>query len=184
MGRNCTSPRGRLVASMGLPSLPSTARLGRTRRLGCLGDRASVLRGNACQGKRGNLDKTTQPSMVPSLPGTMIRMPSSVMVAGPSGCGKTQLVDEMLTEQRVFQRTTARIVYRYGVWQSRFARMKKKGIRFYQGIPTPLTWENGSRVKGAIFWCWTISWKKGATTRACWIYSPKIPIIATSRCCI
>ena len=66
----------------------------------------------------------------------MIRMPSSVMVAGPSGCGKTQLVDEMLTEQRAFQQTAARIVYCYGVWQPRFAGMKKKGIRFHQGIPT------------------------------------------------
>ena len=42
-----------------------------------------------------------------------------------------------MTEQRAFQQTPARIVYCYGVWQPRFAGMKKKGIRFHQGIPTP-----------------------------------------------
>ena len=76
----------------------------------------------------------------------MIRMPSSVMIAGPSGCGKTQLVDDLLTEQRVFQRPPTEMVYCYGVWQPRFTRMKKKGVRFHQGISTPSqlgTWFSG-----------------------------------------
>ena len=59
------------------------------------------------------------------------------MGAGPLGCGKTQLVHEMLTGEHVYQRTPARIVYCYGVWQPSFAGMKKKDIRFHQGIPTP-----------------------------------------------
>ena len=56
----------------------------------------------------------------------MIRKASSVMIAGPSGCGKTQLVDDLLTEQRVFQRPPTEIVYCYGVWQPRFTRVQKK----------------------------------------------------------
>ena len=29
------------------------------------------------------------------------------------------------------------MVYCYGVWQPRFTQMKKKGVPFHQGIPTP-----------------------------------------------
>ena len=79
----------------------------------------------------------------------MIRMPSSVMVAGPSGSGKTQLVEDLLTQQRVFQFSPTRIVYCYGVWQPRFARMKKNGIHFHEGIPDPeqlTTWFRGHKM--------------------------------------
>ena len=75
-------------------------------------------------------------------------MPSSVMVAGPSGSGKTQLVEDLLTQQRVFQFSPTRIVYCYGVWQPRFARMKKNDIHFHEGIPDPeqlTTWFRGHK---------------------------------------
>ena len=95
----------------------------------------------------------------------MICMPSSVMIAGPSGSGKTQLVNDLLTEQRVFQRTPTEIVYCYGVWQPRFNRMKKKGVRFHQGIPTPSQLGTWFRGQEGVSWSWTISWKKGGNDK-------------------
>ena len=41
-------------------------------------------------------------------------------------------------------------------------------------------WHDGLGTK-EVFWCWTLSWPKGATTNRCWICSPNIRIIGTSR---
>ena len=58
---------------------------------------------------------------------------------------------------------------------------EKKGFDFIKGFPPRLNWEHGSAARKGVSWSWTVSWKKEATTNACWIYSPKTPIIETSR---
>ena len=68
---------------------------------------------------------------------SMIRHPSSVIIAGPSGSGKSDLTEHFLMEQTVFQRKPRKIVYCYDRWQPRFDRMKQHML-FYKGIPEAL----------------------------------------------
>ena len=64
-------------------------------------------------------------------------MPSSVLIAGPSGSGKTDLTHRMLTEGTVFKGKAHPQHYCYGAWQPRFDQMKRQGVHFHEGIPSP-----------------------------------------------
>ena len=61
---------------------------------------------------------------------------------------------------------------------------RRMGFSFIAGYQTPVIWPNGLVGRAEGCWCWMIWWKKGDRTNACWICSPKIPIIATSPSCI
>ena len=61
---------------------------------------------------------------------------------------------------------------------------KRMTFSFIAGYRTPIIWPNGLALRVGVCWSWTISWKKGDRTNACWICSPKTPIIATLPCCI
>ena len=114
----------------------------------------------------------------------MIREPSIVIIAGPSGSGKSELVEQWLRYLNVFQVKPKTVVYAYDRWQSRFDRMQKQhGIRFHRGLQDPSHFTKWFAPSVGVCWSWTILWKKGGRTTACWICSPKIPIIATSPCC-
>ena len=62
--------------------------------------------------------------------------PSSLLIAGPSGCGKTVFTTKLLLENGdLFQQTPKSIHYCYGSWQDGFQKLKKGGVKFYEGIP-------------------------------------------------
>ena len=65
---------------------------------------------------------------------TMIRHPSSVIIAGPSGSSKSELVERLLKERTLFEKPPRKIIYCYDRWQPRFGRMKRS-CTFYKGIP-------------------------------------------------
>ena len=65
---------------------------------------------------------------------TMIRQPSSVIIAGPSGSGKSVLTEQLLNEKTICQHPPKKMVYCYDRWQPRFDPMKKHML-FYKGIP-------------------------------------------------
>ena len=65
-----------------------------------------------------------------------IRTPSSMLLVGPSGSGKTHFTERLLLHNLdLFQSSPKTIHYCYGAWQDGFKRMKKRGIRFHEGIP-------------------------------------------------
>ena len=61
---------------------------------------------------------------------------------------------------------------------------KRMGFDFIVGYRTTVIWQNGLEKLEVACWSWMIWWKKGNRINACWIYPPKIPIIATLPCCI
>ena len=66
------------------------------------------------------------------------KKPTSVLIVGPSGCGKTVFVTKLLRNAHLyFENSIPNIHYCYGIWQNRYSQMKKFGVQFHQGIPTP-----------------------------------------------
>ena len=64
------------------------------------------------------------------------RTPSSILIVGPSGSGKTHSAERLLFQNLdLFQSPPKVIHYCYGAWQDGFQRMKKRGIKFHEGIP-------------------------------------------------
>ena len=111
----------------------------------------------------------------------MIRQPSSVIVAGPSGSGKSELMEQWLRSLNERPKT---VVYAYNRWQPRFDRMQKQdGIRFHRGLPNPSHLNKWfGPTSGGVLVLDDLM-EEGDRTNACWICSPKIPIIETSPCC-
>lgn len=72
-----------------------------------------------------------------SAPAFHFRTPCSILVAGPSGSGKTVFTTHLLTENRhLFVPPPKTIHYCYGLWQEGFVALRRRGVRFHQGVPT------------------------------------------------
>ncbi|XP_078373310.1 uncharacterized protein LOC144656923 [Oculina patagonica] len=65
------------------------------------------------------------------------RMPSSILIVGPSSCGKTCFTESVLLNhsKELFSTPPETIHYCFGAWQDGFANMKKRGVKFHEGIP-------------------------------------------------
>lgn len=64
------------------------------------------------------------------------RTPTSLLIAGPSGCGKTVFTTHLLVDNvELFDKPPKTIHYLHGSWQKGFERLKKEGVKFYEGIP-------------------------------------------------
>ena len=62
--------------------------------------------------------------------------PTSLLIAGPSGCGKTVFTTHLLVDNvELFDKPPETVHYCYGSWQKGFKRLKKEGMKFYEGIP-------------------------------------------------
>ena len=68
--------------------------------------------------------------------GFRFHSPCNILMAGPSGSGKTVLVQQLVTQNLdLFTEKPRAIHYCYGSWQKRFDDMKKKGVKFHEGVP-------------------------------------------------
>jgi len=65
-----------------------------------------------------------------------IHTPFSLLVVGPSECGKTVFTTKrLLNNLDLFHTRPSQIHYCYEAWQEGFQPMKKKGIKFPDGVP-------------------------------------------------
>ena len=63
--------------------------------------------------------------------------PCSILVAGPSGSGKTEFVTDLILHNLdLFTQKPHTIHYAYGSWQAGFLPLKKRGVKFSEGVPT------------------------------------------------
>ena len=61
--------------------------------------------------------------------------PCSILTVGPSGSGKTVFITKLLTENLdLFDHRPRIIHYCYGSWQRGFETLKKKGVKFSEGV--------------------------------------------------
>ena len=64
------------------------------------------------------------------------RTPSSILLAGPSSCGKSMFTRKLLLDHsdKMFGASPGTVYYCYGAWQDSFTDMKKRGIKFHEGV--------------------------------------------------
>lgn len=63
--------------------------------------------------------------------------PCSILVAEPSGSGKTEFTADLLLHNLdLFTHKPHTIHYAYGSWQPGFQVMRKRGVKFSEGVPT------------------------------------------------
>lgn len=63
--------------------------------------------------------------------------PCSILIAGPSGSGKMEFTTKLLLQNLdLFSEKPKIIHYCYGSWQEGFKRLKDRGIKFSEGVPT------------------------------------------------
>ncbi len=65
------------------------------------------------------------------------RTPSSILIVGPSSSCKTVFTSRLLLNHsdELFGSPPDVVHYCYGAWQDGFADMKKRGVKFHEGIP-------------------------------------------------
>ncbi|XP_078355815.1 uncharacterized protein LOC144661000 [Oculina patagonica] len=65
------------------------------------------------------------------------RTPSSILIVGPSASGKTVFASQLLLNHSddLFGTSPDAVHYCYGAWQDGFRDMKKRGVKFHEGIP-------------------------------------------------